>query len=74
MKKIVSQMPVKELPAVIAIEAKDGKRKLGFNVRNALAAIAVAAYVIIDLEYPRLGLIRVDEFDHDLDELQSSIS
>ena len=25
--------------------------------------IAIAAYVILDLEYPRLGLIRVDQFD-----------
>jgi hypothetical protein len=27
---------------------------------------AVAVYVIIDLEYPRRGLIRVDAFDHAL--------
>jgi len=30
-------------------------------------------YVIIDLEYPRLGLIRVDAFDVALVELRSSM-
>lgn len=30
-------------------------------------ALAVAAYVILDLEFPRLGLIRVDEFDRALE-------
>ena len=28
------------------------------------AALAVALFVVTDLEYPRLGLIRVDSFDH----------
>ena len=28
------------------------------------AAMAVALYLVTDLEYPRLGLIRVDGFDH----------
>ena len=35
--------------------------------------IAVAAYVIIDLEYPRLGLIRVDQFDRALVELRATM-
>jgi len=38
------------------------------------AAIAIAGYVIIDLEYPRMGLIRVDEFDRDLVELRSRLN
>lgn len=33
---------------------------------------AVAIFVIVDLEYPRLGLIRVDEFDRALIELRQS--
>jgi hypothetical protein len=35
--------------------------------------IAFAAYVIIDLEYPRLGLIRVDYFDRALVELRATM-
>jgi hypothetical protein len=33
----------------------------------------VAVYVILHLEYPRLGLIRVDTFDQALSELRQSI-
>ena len=36
-------------------------------------ALAVAIYVILDLEYPRLGLIRVDEFDLALEELRQTM-
>lgn len=32
--------------------------------------MAVSAYVILDIEYPRLGFIRVDEFDQALIELR----
>jgi hypothetical protein len=35
--------------------------------------IAAAAYVILDLEYPRLGLIRVDQFDRALVELRATM-
>jgi hypothetical protein len=34
------------------------------------ASVAVAMYVIIELEYPRLGLVRVDEMDQALTELR----
>jgi hypothetical protein len=37
------------------------------------AIMAVTVYVIIDLEYPRLGLIRVDAVDHVLVELRESM-
>ncbi len=37
------------------------------------AATTVAVYVILDLEYPRLGLIRVDAFDQALVELRESM-
>ena len=36
-------------------------------------ALAVAVYVILDLEFPRLGLIRVDEFDRALEELRQTM-
>jgi hypothetical protein len=37
------------------------------------ASLAIAVYVIIDLEYPRLGFIRVDAFDQALVELRQSM-
>lgn len=37
------------------------------------AVMAVAVYVIIDIEFPRLGLIRVDAFDQVLVELRASM-
>ena len=37
------------------------------------AAMAVAIYVIMDLEYPRAGLIRVDQFDQALVDLRASM-
>jgi hypothetical protein len=35
--------------------------------------MSLAVYVIIDLEYPRQGLIRVDQADHVLLELRRSM-
>ncbi|MBI1818475.1 MAG: DUF4239 domain-containing protein [Deltaproteobacteria bacterium] len=37
------------------------------------AAMAVAVYVILDIEYPRLGLIRIDAFDQVLVDLRESM-
>jgi len=37
------------------------------------AIIAATVYVILDLEYPRLGLIRVDTDDEVLTELRRSM-
>lgn len=36
-------------------------------------ALAGSVYVIIDMEYPRLGVIRVDDFDHVLVELRQGM-
>ena len=36
-------------------------------------AMSVSVYVILDIEYPRLGLIRVDAFDQALVELRESM-
>jgi hypothetical protein len=35
--------------------------------------MAVTVYVIIDIEYPRQGLIRVDDFDQVLVDLRKSM-
>ena len=36
--------------------------------------MAIAVYVILDIEYPRLGLIRVDAFDQALIDLRESMN
>jgi hypothetical protein len=36
-------------------------------------ALAVAVYVILDLECPRIGQIRVEEFDRALEELRQTM-
>jgi hypothetical protein len=48
--------------------ARNWLHMLGFA-----ATIAIAVYVIVDLEYPRFGLIRVDAFDQSLLELRASM-
>jgi hypothetical protein len=51
----------------------------GSNVRSWMhiigfaAVLSVTVYVIVDLEYPRLGLIRVDDFDRVLSELRETM-
>jgi hypothetical protein len=37
------------------------------------AAVSIAAYVVLELEYPRLGLVRVDEIDRTLQDLRTSM-
>lgn len=51
-----------------------GRTRSWVHMVTFAATIAVAAYVIIDLEFPRVGLIRVDEFDRALVELRNSMN
>jgi hypothetical protein len=37
------------------------------------ATLAITVYVILDIEYPRLGLIRVDAIDQALVEVRQSM-
>jgi hypothetical protein len=37
------------------------------------AAIALTIYAILDIEYPRLGLIRMDAIDHLLVDLRATM-
>ena len=50
------------------------KRRSWLHLVAYAAINAGVAYVILDLEYPRLGLIRVDSFDQVLVELRQSMS
>ena len=49
------------------------KRRSALHVIGFAAATAIAVYVIIDLELPRLGFIRVEAFDRALVELRESM-
>jgi hypothetical protein len=50
------------------------KMRSWFHMLGFALAIATAVYVILDLEYPRLGLIRVDAFDQALVDLRESMN
>jgi hypothetical protein len=54
-------------------DTANGKGRSWAHVIGFAAAIAITFYVIIDVEYPRLGLIRVDSFDEVLVTLRSSM-
>jgi hypothetical protein len=49
------------------------KSRSWLHMLSFAAAIAVAVYVILDLEYPRLGLIQVDAFDQVLVDARESM-
>ena len=44
-----------------------------FHMLGFALVVAFAVYVIMDIEYPRLGLIRVDAFDQALVDLRESM-
>jgi hypothetical protein len=50
-----------------------GKRRNWLHMLGFAAIITVAVYVILDLEFPRLGLIRVEAFDQALVDLLESM-
>ena len=62
------------LASILAGYGMAGSRKQRWIHMIAFAAImSVAIYVIFDLEYPRLGFIRVDAADQVLIELRASM-
>jgi len=50
-----------------------GKSRSWFHMLCFAIVIAVMIYVVLDIEYPRLGLIRVDAFDQALVDLRESM-
>ncbi len=50
-----------------------GKSRNWLHMIGFSAVMAVAVYVILDIEFPRLGLIRVNAFDQDLVDLRASM-
>ncbi len=51
----------------------EGRTRKSLHMVAFAGVIAIAVYVIIDLEYPRLGLIRVDPVDAVLRELRAGM-
>jgi hypothetical protein len=50
-----------------------GKSRSWVHILGFAAVMALTVYVIVDIEYPRLGLIRVDDADRVLVELRESM-
>jgi len=50
-----------------------GKSRSWLHMLSFAFIIAITVYVVLDLEYPRLGLIRVDAFDQTLVDLRNSM-
>jgi hypothetical protein len=50
------------------------KMRSWFHMVGFALVVAVSVYVILDIEYPRLGLIRVDAFDQALVDLRESMN
>ncbi len=50
-----------------------GRTRNWLHIVGFAAVMSVAVYIIIDLEYPRVGLIRVDTFDQALVELRATM-
>jgi hypothetical protein len=51
-----------------------GKTRAWIHMLAFAATLAITLYVILDLEFPRLGLIRLDAFDHVLVEVRQSMN
>jgi hypothetical protein len=51
----------------------DGKERNWLHMLGLAFVMSFAIYVILDIEYPRFGFIRVDGFDHALVELRESM-
>lgn len=55
-------------------EMAGGKSRNWLHMLGFAAVLAIAVYVILDIEFPRLGFIRVDAFDQTLVELRKSMN
>lgn len=62
-------------PSLLAGYGKSGSKvRRWFHMVGFALVMAVAVYVILDIENPRLGLIRVDAFDQVLIDLRESMN
>jgi hypothetical protein len=54
-------------------EMAGAKRRSWLHIAGYALIMSIAVYVILDLEFPRMGLIRVDAFDHYLVDVRASM-
>lgn len=54
-------------------EMAPARRRSWLHLLGFALILSISVYVILDLEFPRLGLIRVDAFDHYLVEVRNSM-
>lgn len=59
---------------LLGFSQRKAERQSRLHLIGFAAITSLALYVIIDLEYPRVGLIRVDSFDRALVELRDSMN
>ena len=49
------------------------KKRSWLHIAGYALILSISVYVILDLEFPRLGIIRVDAFDHYIVEVKNSM-
>jgi uncharacterized membrane protein len=54
-------------------EMAGANRRSWLHILGYALILSVAVYVILDLEFPRMGLIRVEAFDHYLVDVRTSM-
>jgi hypothetical protein len=54
-------------------EMASAKQRSWLHIVGYAVILSVSVYVILDLEYPRMGLIRVDAFDHYIVDVRNSM-
>jgi hypothetical protein len=54
-------------------EMAGSQRRSWLHIASYALIFALSVYVILDLEYPRMGLIRVDSFDHYLVDVRNTM-
>lgn len=59
--------------SLVGYSMAGGKTRSWVHIVGFAAIIAVTMYVILDIEYPRLGVFRLDAFDHAMVELRQSM-
>ena len=50
-----------------------GKTRSWLHLLGFAMILAVTVYVVLDIEYPRVGLIRIDAFDEVLQDVRESM-
>lgn len=58
---------------LIGLEMARAPRRSPLTMVSFVGAVAITVWVILDIEYPRFGLLRIDQHDHSLHELRAKM-